>query len=150
VRPHYVQAAVPALACLAADIVSFRRETGALLLPIGVGSVLSVRSVLLALALGQGAPEAPYGAPYGEKKRVLDELLAKEALLVKEDHFEYLILLEARWRELPKEERERFRLEPREDASYWDLVFSYPRPKRPRSYVVIGREGPHPRLVEVP
>ncbi len=148
-RHHYVQTAVPALAYLAAFAVTRARVLGLLLAPIGWASVLSVWAVLSAADRGLVGAGSDYDLPIGEKARACRELLARELEIVHRPRFEYMILLEACWRELPAAERERFVLEPR-TQEYWDVSYSIPRPRSPRGRAAITVIGGKTLIVEVP
>ncbi|HZV03062.1 MAG TPA: glycosyltransferase family 39 protein [Planctomycetota bacterium] len=148
-RPHYAPAAVPALAYLA-GYAATRLRLGLLLLPIGVASVLSVRSVLLAVSLGAFAPGSDYDVPFREKARVCDEILEGELELGSWPRFEYVILLEARARNLPPEKRARFEPWPSDIARYWDVVVTIPHPMEPRGRYAIAVEGGKTVLEKVP
>lgn len=150
-RHHYVQSAVPVLTYLAAFALTRTRALGVLLAPIGWASVLSVWAVLSAVDRGLVVAGSDYDLPFGEKARACRELLARELELVRSpERFEYLVLLEQCWRELPTEERARFTLEAHDEARYWDVIYQLPRPKKPRGRALIIVEGSHAAIVEVP
>jgi 4-amino-4-deoxy-L-arabinose transferase-like glycosyltransferase len=146
-RPHYVETAVPALVCLAG--LAATRITPALLLPIGVGSVLAVSSVL-GFAQKRAIPGgSDYDLPYSEKRAVCALALERELEVEKTPRFEYQPLLEIVWRSLPREKRDRFDLVPQK-VSYWDLEYAVPRPKKPRGRVEIVVLGGEAALKELP
>ncbi|MEZ0227375.1 MAG: glycosyltransferase family 39 protein [Planctomycetota bacterium] len=148
-RHHYVQTAVPALAYLAAFAVTRARVLGLLLAPVGWASVLAVWAVLASAERGLVGTGSDYDIPLGEKTRACRELLARDLELVHYPRFEYLVLLEACWRELPPGERDRFALEPKKEG-YWDVSFAIPRPRHPRGRAALMVAGAKVLIVELP
>lgn len=142
-RHHYVQTAFPALAYLAAFAVTRVKVLPLVLLPIGWASVLSVATVLGFAAHGLIQGGSDYDLPYFAKKRAVAELLDRELELVQYPRLEYLVVLEAAYRELPPEKRARFEIA-RTTIGYWDLDVAIPRPKERRgraAIYVVGTEA---------
>ncbi len=143
-RHHYVQTAVPALAFLGALALA---RIPLLLLPIGWAGVLATASVL------QGAGSIPggsdYDLPFFKKKAACQAVLSQELELVRYPRLEYLILLEAVWRDLPEEKRARFELTPH-PVEYWDVPLGVPHPKAPRGRGEIFVEGTDAKVRKVP
>jgi hypothetical protein len=156
-RHHYVQTAAPALAYLAAYALTRVRSGGLLLAPIGWASVLSVAAVLHFAASHAILGNSDYDLPFFEKKRACEEVLERELELVRYpvsslsgNRFEYLVLLEVCYRELPPEKKARFELVHQEASAYWDLTVEIPHPRNPKGRVAIVVKGSNAALEEVP
>jgi hypothetical protein len=151
-RPHYAEAAVPPLALLAAFALTRVPRAGVLLAPIGWAGVLSVATVLAAVAPGLVGDGSEYDLPIREKRAACRELLDRDLDLTRFPRLEYVILLEASWRELPEESRRRFELAPAPipGAEFWDLALRVPRPRERKGSGAIFVAGTRAVVLELP
>jgi hypothetical protein len=151
-RPHYAEAAVPPLSLLAAFALTRVPRAGVLLAPIGWAGVLSVATVLAAVDKGLVGDGSEYDLPIREKRAACRELLDRGLELAHFPRLEYVILLEASWRELPEDGRRRFELVPAPipGAEFWDLALHLPRPRERKGRAGIFVAGTRAVVVELP